>query len=92
MKCVGHFGSARAGGTLSNCSLKAKCDRAALPSPPDRFDSPKQSGAGVREPEWRTSEREKQGGMGAGEGGGGEGALQRGNTPADIIRIGREAV
>lgn len=38
MKCVGHFGSVRAGGTQSNCSLKAKCDGAPLPSPPDRFD------------------------------------------------------
>lgn len=38
VKCVGHFGSVRAGGTQSNCSLKAKCDGASLPSPPDRFD------------------------------------------------------
>lgn len=30
MKCVGHFGSVRAGGTQSNCSLEGKCDRASL--------------------------------------------------------------
>ena len=28
MKCVGHFGSVRAGDTQSNCSLEGKCDRA----------------------------------------------------------------
>lgn len=32
VKCVGHFGSVRAGGTQSNCSLEGKCDRASLPS------------------------------------------------------------
>jgi len=26
VKCVGHFGSVRAGGTQSNCSLEGKCD------------------------------------------------------------------
>ncbi len=30
VKCVGHFGSVRAGGTQSNCSLEGKCDRASL--------------------------------------------------------------
>lgn len=32
VKCVGHFGSVRAGGTQSNCSLEGECDRASLPS------------------------------------------------------------
>lgn len=32
VKCVGHFGSVRTGGTESNSSLEGKCDRASLPT------------------------------------------------------------
>lgn len=64
VKCVGHFGSVRAGGTQSNCSLKAKCDGASL-SPLHQIgstSSPKQSegeGRGGGGRWWRRMKEER---------------------------------